>query len=103
METLHFKLTLSDESKYYDLQNYLKDAGYFVELETIPPTDEEMGGKTVALILMASLTIEQLHESLHIWEAQHSSKPHIEIIEPKPRHKEPEKAENKPKDEQSLI
>jgi hypothetical protein len=29
--------------------------GYFVDLETIPPTNEEMGGKNVALILMASL------------------------------------------------
>ncbi len=102
METLHFRLTLSDESKYYDLQAYLRDAGYFVELESIPPTDEEMGGKTVALLLIASITAEQLHESLHIWEAQHS-KPHIEIVEPKPHRKEPEKAENKPNDEQSLI
>jgi len=42
------------------LQLYLKDAGYFVDLERIPPTDEQMGGKVVALILMASLTIEQL-------------------------------------------
>jgi len=112
METLPFEvtslgesrhsITLLDKSRYYELQDYLRDAGYFVDLETIPPTDEEMGGKTVALILMASLTVEQVYESLHIWEAQHS-KPHIELIEPKPHRKEPEKPENKPKDEHSFI
>lgn len=94
MENTRFKITLSDESKYYDLERYLKDAGYFVELERIPPTDEQMGGRVVALILITSLTIEQLHESLHLW--QHS-KPHIELIEPEHRRKEKEPTEDKPK------
>jgi len=92
METLHFKLTLSDESKYYDLQNYLKDAGYFVELETIPPTDEEMGGKTVALILMTGLMFEPVQAGIHHFEETHRVQVHIELIEPK-----------KPEDEGNLL
>ena len=85
-----------NEADLFALEVYLKDAGYFVEFEITPPTDEEMGGKTVALIIMAMLTVEQLQEFLHFEEVQHL-KPHIEIIEPESRREEREKITGKPK------
>lgn len=100
-----FRITLDapfNEVDLFALESYLKDAGYFVDLETIPPTDEEMGGKTVALILITStsLIFEQVQESVHFWQHSH---PHVEVEFVEIRRKEPERTENKPKDEQSLI
>ncbi len=105
METSHFRITFAEpfnETDLFALERYLKDAGYFIELERLPPSDEEMGGKAVALILIAGITFEQLQESSHIWEIQHS-KPHIELIEPLPPRKEKEKVENKPNNEQFIL
>ncbi len=85
MENMRFKITLSDESKYYDLERYLKDAGYFVELESIPPTDEQMGGEVKALLLtlVGTVSFEQVQAGIHHFEETHRVQVHIEIIEPK--------------------
>jgi len=80
MEPLKLRLSLvvADEEALYDLERWLKSTSIQVELEITRPTEEELGGKAVALLLVCSLLNESLEgaiEQVFRWSGHHPDTP----------------------------
>jgi len=96
VDVVELKLSLegidSPEVALVELQQWLQQAGIRVELERLPPTEEELGGKAVAVILICSLLNESISEALHevdVWQQHHSKAQAVLHLTGQPQPDEP--------------
>lgn len=96
MDVLKLKLSLegveSPEGALLELQQWLQRAGIRAELERLPPTEEELGGKAVAILLICSLLNESIGEALHEvheWQQHHAKAQPVLQLTGQPQHDDP--------------